>query len=57
MGIPSLNIAITESLEKKRKAKRMGAVMNEKNQNFVNSKSDFNTLTSFKGNVNNTAKA
>lgn len=57
MGIPSLNIAITESLEKKRKAKRMGAVMNEKNQNFVNLKSDFNTLNSFKGNVNNTAKA
>jgi len=55
LGIPSLNIAITESLEKKRKAKKMGIVMNGKNQNFVNSRSNFNTLTSFKQNVNTVA--
>ena len=56
LGIPSLNIAITESLEKKRKAKKMSNVLSEKNQNFVISKSNLEALTSFKGKMNNQVK-
>lgn len=48
LGIPSLNIAITESLEKKRKAKKANTVMTAKNQNFVDSKSNMTALNSFK---------
>lgn len=47
LGIPSLNIAITESLEKKRKAKKMNVVMSQRNQDFVNSKSTTETLAKF----------
>ncbi|MCD8378189.1 MAG: hypothetical protein LUB59_05320 [Candidatus Gastranaerophilales bacterium] len=49
LGIPSLNIAITGSLEKKRKAKKMQDVMTEKNNNFVMNQSNMTALSSFKG--------
>ena len=48
LGIPSLNIAITESLEKKRKAKKSALSMTQKNQNFVTNHSNMSALNSFK---------
>ncbi|MCM1264954.1 MAG: hypothetical protein NC200_02040 [Candidatus Gastranaerophilales bacterium] len=48
LGIPSLNIAITESLEKKRKAKKATVVMTQNNQNFVDNKSGMSALNSMK---------
>lgn len=53
VGIPKLNIAMTNRAQKKRKAQKqqmiMDNVMTQKNQEFVNEKSGFESFTSFKG--------
>lgn len=53
VGIPKLNIAMTNRAQKKRKAQKqqmiMDNVMTQKNQEFVNDKSGFESFTAFKG--------
>lgn len=53
VGIPKLNIAMTNRAQKKRKAQKqqmiMDNVMTQKNQEFVNEKSGFESFTAFKG--------
>ena len=53
LGIPSLNIAITNSKMKQRDKKKLNIALSEKNRNFVASKSNLDALTSFKGKFNN----
>ena len=52
LGIPSLNIAITNSKMKQRNKKKLDLISSAKNQNFVSSKSNLDALTSFKGRFN-----
>ena len=54
LGIPSLNIAITNSCEKKRNREKLNLIASEKNRNFVSSKSNLDAFTSFKGRLNMT---
>lgn len=53
VGIPKLNIAMTNRAQKKRQAQKqqmiMDNVMTQKNQEFVNEKSGFESFTAFKG--------
>lgn len=53
VGIPKLNIAMTNRAQKKRQAQKQEMIMNkvltQDNQQFVNEKSGIETFTSFKG--------
>ena len=52
VGLPKLNIALTKKAQAKREAEKQQMikdnVMTQKNQEFVNNKSNMQTFTSFK---------